>query len=98
MRASDVLASLIPLDFYTTKMRYLEALTKGTPFVLYDSHRHGVADLIDRFKVTAIYGTVMHAENLLQSLPASTQARHGVTHRPDADWLDRLGQPAPAHP
>lgn len=43
--ASDVLASLIPLDFYTTKMRYLEALTKGTPFVLYHRHRQGVTEL-----------------------------------------------------
>jgi acyl-coenzyme A synthetase/AMP-(fatty) acid ligase/D-alanine-D-alanine ligase-like ATP-grasp enzyme len=72
--ASDVFASLIPLDFYTTKMRYLEALTKGTPFVLHDRNRRGVADLIDRFKVTALYGTVMHAEQLLQSLPASNKA------------------------
>ena len=72
--ASDVFASLIPLDFYTTKMRYLEALTKGTPFVLYDKQRRSVADLIDRFKVTAIYGTVMHAERMLQSLPAGTPA------------------------
>ncbi len=72
--ATDILASLIPLDFYTTKMRYLEALTKGTPLVLYDRSRHGVGDLIDRFKVTAIYGTVMHAEKLLESLPASTRA------------------------
>lgn len=72
--ASDVFASLIPLDFYTTKMRFLEALTKGTPFVLYDKNRRGVTDLVDRFKVTALYGTVMHAEQLLQSLPASTQA------------------------
>jgi acyl-CoA synthetase (AMP-forming)/AMP-acid ligase II/D-alanine-D-alanine ligase-like ATP-grasp enzyme len=71
--STDVLASLIPLDFYTTKMRYLEALTKGTPFVLYDRKRHAAADLIDRFKVTALYGTVAHAEQLLQSLPASSQ-------------------------
>ncbi|MDF2463530.1 MAG: AMP-dependent synthetase and ligase [Ramlibacter sp.] len=72
--ARDVFASLIPLDFYTTKMRFLEALTKGTPFVLHDKNCRGVADLVDRFKVTALYGTVMHAEQLLQSLPASTQA------------------------
>jgi acyl-coenzyme A synthetase/AMP-(fatty) acid ligase/D-alanine-D-alanine ligase-like ATP-grasp enzyme len=72
--ATDVFASLIPLDFYTTKMRYLEALTKATPFVLCDRNRHGVADLIDRFKVTVIYATVMHAEKLIQSLPASTKS------------------------
>jgi acyl-coenzyme A synthetase/AMP-(fatty) acid ligase/D-alanine-D-alanine ligase-like ATP-grasp enzyme len=72
--ASDVFASLIPLDFYTTKMRYLEALTKGTPFVLYDKNRQVVSDVIERFKVTAIYGTVMHAERMLQSLPAGSPA------------------------
>ncbi|MDP3759233.1 MAG: AMP-binding protein [Ramlibacter sp.] len=72
--ASDVFASLIPLDFYTTKMRYLEALTKGTPFVLCDKNRRGVAELIDGFKVTALYGTVMHAEKLLQSLPVGPEA------------------------
>jgi acyl-coenzyme A synthetase/AMP-(fatty) acid ligase/D-alanine-D-alanine ligase-like ATP-grasp enzyme len=72
--ASDVFASLIPLDFYTTKMRYLEALTKGTPFVLYDRNLRGAAHLIDRFKVTAMYGTVMHAEQLLEALPAGVTA------------------------
>lgn len=70
--ASDVFASLIPLDFYTTKMRYLEALAKGTPIALYDRRRQGAADLIDKYKVTALYGTVMHAEQLLQSLPAGS--------------------------
>lgn len=72
--ASDVFASLIPLDFFTTKIRYLEALTKGTPFVLHDWHRQGVIEMIDHFKVTALYGTVMHAETLLQSLPATSKA------------------------
>jgi cyanophycin synthetase len=72
--ASDVFASLIPLDFYTTKMRCLEALTKGTPFVLHARDRHGATELIDRFKVTALSGTVMHAEKLLQSLPANGKA------------------------
>jgi acyl-coenzyme A synthetase/AMP-(fatty) acid ligase len=96
--ASDVFASLIPLDFYTTKMRYLEALTKGTPFVLHGKNLRGVADLIDRFKVTAMYGTVMHAEQLLEALPAGCHSGDGVAHRPDADRLDRLGQPARTHP
>lgn len=71
--STDVLASLIPLDFYTAKGRYLDALTKGTPFVLHGRNRHAAADLIDRFKVTALYGSVMHAEQLLQSLPSSSQ-------------------------
>ena len=40
----------------------------------YDRHRQGVTELIDHFKVTALYGTVMHAETLLQSLPATSKA------------------------
>lgn len=72
--ASDVFASLIPLDFYTTKMRFLEALTKGTPFVLYDRNRNSALDLAGKFKVTAIYGTVMHAEQMLQQQPAGSRA------------------------
>lgn len=71
--ASDVFASLIPLDFYTTKMRYLEALLKGTPFVLYDRSRQGLGELVGKSGVTAVYGTVMHAERLLQSLPANAR-------------------------
>ena len=64
---SEVFCSLVPLDFFTTKMRYLEALTQGTPIAVFDRARHGFTQLIDRFKATTIYGTVMHAENLIRS-------------------------------
>lgn len=71
--ASDVFASLIPLDFYTTKMRYLEALAKGAPFFLYDNHPQAVIDLVASAKITALYATVMHAERWLQALPANAK-------------------------
>lgn len=69
----DVLASLAHMDFHVAKLRYLEAFAKGAAIALAD---HGPLNLIDpgrQDKVTAIYGTVFHVEQLLKAIAPGTR-------------------------
>lgn len=71
--AKDTLASLIPLDFYAPKLRYLEAFTKGASIALVNRRKFSINNAAHGHPVTVVYGTVFHAEQTLKALPETLQ-------------------------
>ena len=71
--AKDILVSLIPLDFYAPKLRYLEAFTKGASIALVDRRKFSISNAAHGRPVTVVYGTVSHAEQTLKALPGTLQ-------------------------
>ncbi|MCK9564103.1 MAG: long-chain fatty acid--CoA ligase, partial [Bacteroidales bacterium] len=69
----DVFASLIHLDYYASKQRFLEAFAKGASIALMDRRRLNFTDADRVGRVTVLYGTVFHMEQLLASLPATVR-------------------------
>ncbi len=69
----DVFTSLIHLDFLTTKQRYLEALTKGASIVFSGGDLLNNHDNRKNRRISVVYGTVFHAEHIMQTLPADTK-------------------------
>ncbi|MEZ5735866.1 MAG: AMP-binding protein [Novosphingobium sp.] len=65
----DVLLSMIGLDFYASKLRYLEAFARGAAILLSDAARLDPVGAAAGGRFSALYGTVFHMENLLRSLP-----------------------------
>lgn len=67
---ADRLATLIHLDFTSTKDRYLAALFAGAAVVLFDRERTHPLGLCRDRDVTVLHATVFHVEQLLAALPA----------------------------
>lgn len=71
--AKDILVSLIPLDFYAPKLRYLEAFAKGASIALVNRRKFSISNAAHGRPVTVVYGTVFHAEQTLKALPDTLQ-------------------------
>ena len=69
----DVLASFVHLDFYISKLRYLEAFMKGASITLAPNRHLTHEDGHLQSKATVIYGSVFHVEQILKSLPAKSK-------------------------
>jgi len=69
----DVFASLIHLDYYASKQRFLEAFAKGASIALMDRRQLNLGNPQRPGRVTVLYGTVFHLEQLLASLPATVR-------------------------
>lgn len=76
-KQSDVFVSLISLDFYTTKQRYLEAFVRGASICFVKNEISFLTNLIEQRKVSVVYGTVFHLEHML-SLSAEIRSRYKV--------------------
>jgi len=73
--SDDILFSMIDLDFYGSKQRYLEAFTKGSSIALVDRSRVEIGNAAKNKKITVVYATVFHIEHILQSLPTDSRGR-----------------------
>lgn len=69
----DIFASLIHLDYYASKQRFLEAFAKGASIALTDRRQLNLTDDSRPGRVTVLYGTVFHMEQLLATVPATEQ-------------------------
>ncbi|MEH6638694.1 MAG: AMP-binding protein [Porticoccaceae bacterium] len=67
--SDDVLLSLIDLDYYGPKQRYLEAFTKGSSVAFVDHKQENIGKSVKDQNITVIYATVFHIERILHSLP-----------------------------
>ncbi len=67
----DVLHSLVRLDFYGAKQRYLEAFMKGASISLGAGGQVTCQNGRLKSKATVIYATVFHVEQLLTSMPSN---------------------------
>jgi D-alanine-D-alanine ligase-like ATP-grasp enzyme len=68
----DTLLSLVSMHFYAAKQRYLEAVAVGAGMFLDRPGQIDIRPYIDSGTVNAVYGTVFHAEALMQTLPAGS--------------------------
>ncbi|MCF7976807.1 MAG: AMP-binding protein [Chromatiaceae bacterium] len=71
----DKLLSLVRLDFYASKLRYLEAFARGAAIYM---PNHATFDLFDDAAAghfTVLYGTVFHIEQILKTVPRNAAAR-----------------------
>jgi len=63
---NDTLHSLVHLDYYFAKQRYLEAILKGAAIELVNSRTSPL-------HASVLYGTVFHVEQFLMALPQSVK-------------------------
>ncbi|MCG8343754.1 MAG: acyl--CoA ligase, partial [Chlorobiales bacterium] len=68
----DIFASMIRLYFYASKQRYLEVFTKGASIALGSFDKLNFHDTTRPGRVSVLYGTVFHVEQILASLPKGT--------------------------
>lgn len=76
-KQSDVFVSLITLDFYTTKQRYLEAFLLGASVCFVKNQISLLTNLIEQRKVSVVFGSVFHLEHML-SLSAEIRSCYKV--------------------
>jgi acyl-coenzyme A synthetase/AMP-(fatty) acid ligase len=69
LSAGDRLATLVHLNFVSTKRRYLSMISAGAATVLFSRSRVDPVALVKRCEVSILIGTVFHLERLLSSLP-----------------------------
>lgn len=74
--ANDCLASLIHLDFYASKQRYLEAFALGASIYLGKNRNLDCGDQIAKGNISVLYATVFHIEQLLNTLSTEEAARY----------------------
>jgi len=65
---SDNISSLIELSFNSTKIRFLAGLYSGASYVLLDKEIEDLVEFYLKYKVTILYTTVFHVENLLKEI------------------------------
>ena len=75
---ADVLVSLIGIDFYATKQRYLEALMKGATLCLLCQDLRLLPSAVETCNVSVVYGTVFHVEAILALHPEDRLKFHGL--------------------
>jgi len=63
---NDTIHSMIRLDFFATKQRYLEAISLGACTYLKPSREGAFLQGISEGKLSVLYGTVFHIEKLLR--------------------------------
>jgi len=69
LSADDRLATLVHLNFVSTKRRYMSMISAGAAIVLFNRSRLDPVALVKQRKVSILIGTVYHLERLLSSLP-----------------------------
>jgi len=72
--SDDILFSLIDLNFYGAKQRYLEAFTRGSSIALVDRKHMEIGNAVKNQKITVVYATVFHIERILRSLPSGSRS------------------------
>lgn len=75
--ANDCLVSLIHLDFYASKQRYLEAFALGASIFLGEQRKLDCGNHIAAGDISVLYGTVFHIAQLLKTLSPEGAARYG---------------------
>lgn len=65
---SDNISSLIELSFNSTKIRFLAGLYSGASYVLLDKKIENLVNFYLKYKVTILYTTVFHVENILKEI------------------------------
>ncbi|MEC9486944.1 MAG: AMP-binding protein [Prosthecochloris sp.] len=70
----DLFVSLIHLDYYTAKQRYIEALAKGAAIGLFERTAQTFRNSHRNNTPSAVYGTVFHAEQLLNTVSNGNEA------------------------
>jgi acyl-coenzyme A synthetase/AMP-(fatty) acid ligase len=69
MVPGDRLATLVSLNFVSTKRRYLSALMSGASVVLFNRLKDDPISLVNDNALNILIGTVFHIERLVNSLP-----------------------------
>lgn len=72
----DSLLSLVHLDYYATKQRFLEAIHLGASLYLGDRRKIDVGDEIARGEVSVLYGIPFHIEQILRTQPPERTAHY----------------------
>jgi acyl-coenzyme A synthetase/AMP-(fatty) acid ligase len=66
---NDNISSLIELNYNSTKIRFLAGLYSGASYSLLDNKIINIIEFYLKYKVTILYTTVFHVENLLKKIP-----------------------------
>ena len=66
LRPSDVVASLIKLNFNSTKIRFLATLYAGASYFIIDNNTIDILQVYKKYKISLLYTSVYHVENILK--------------------------------
>ena len=66
---NDILLSLLELKYNSTKIRFLAGLYSGASYVILDKEDRNLLDFFKKQKITILYTTVFHVENILKMIP-----------------------------
>lgn len=69
--ADDIVASLVRLDFNSTKIWFLATLYAGASYFIFDTRKTDIVQICAKNKISVLHTTVFYTENLLSSLPKS---------------------------
>lgn len=69
----DKIASLIGLNYTTTKLRFLTAIATAASYIILDKTLNNLIPMCTKFNATVLTGTVFHIENILKKLPLNSQ-------------------------
>ena len=67
--SDNIIFSMIELDYFSTKQRYLQAFNKGFGIALMNRGHLEIGQAVQNKQITIIYATVYHIECLLDALP-----------------------------
>lgn len=75
LSGSDIVASLIPLQYNSTKIRFLATLFVGASYFILDKEISNLPHILKIYHISVLYSTVFYTELILQSLKKNEKNR-----------------------